>query len=260
MIGSMHGVPKRNLEAFFGSMVLYDVSMPHSHLCLSPITYNEFAIRNQFITISPCDTYEMANAYYAEKIRLMGDHFLSESHKICNFDKIHEKGEGWNPLISWLLKLEYLKEVPYANMQMHYIAHICYQAQKEFAAEKDSEIGVAVRTLFTDVVSPILYDPLIPVNYAFLPVMNFMDARFSDRIPILLNKVSAFIDRHKGMGNVKDLDKQFCQFLQKEAENTITQICQKKDGEYQTWAEMISQFVAKAYILESDIKMHECYP
>jgi len=252
------GVPSERIDAFFVSMILSNVTMPHTSEALSPIVFTEFMARNQIITMTPLVVYEAANQFWRRYVQEMGLDLITMAAQ-QGYGRIHEPGTGWNKLVSWLLKLEKVKEITIPLYQMHYIAHICYQFYRD--TEKDGPDEAAVeRMFFNDIVSPMFYDPLIPTGYVLLPVLDYLDCRFRDRIPILLGKIDGFILRHKANYDHILLDKQYSEYLQREAETCMTGIVKDKYKGDNVWKEHLASYLAKSTMMHGDLKMCELYP
>lgn len=197
MDGIFNGVSTDNIQRFFGNMIAFDVSMPHTSTRLSPITFQSFMIRNNILCVNQEQVYEEACKFWKRYSSLSAGMLEQCQGGKVQMDVCEESKPGWNKLIDYFNRVLALQDlfgqfVPY---KMHYLAHICYL----FAHEKfdDDHAGLCQKAIFHNIMSSVMYDNIIPVaNLVFAPILNSLDCRFNEALTLTYTRINQFIDGH----------------------------------------------------------------
>ena len=254
------GVSTEATEKFFMNMIVSDVSLPHTSQRLSPITFCEFMARNQVFVMSPLDIYEEANKVW-RKFVANGKIIQVAHKKEVDLDQADIKHDGWNVMIDHLNRLLHVTKMSdYPSYQMHYIAHVCHNFYQATLA-MDPVKCAAYRTLWNEVVSPVLYEPLVPTRYAWLPVENYTDLRFGMDLAKVVENANGFILSHIGrLTSHREYDASRCEQIKQDCEATIKAIYESKYTDYKVWSQALSKFIARNELRIIDAEICELYP
>lgn len=256
------GVPANHIERFFINMCASDMNLPHTSTRLSPITFNEFMIRNQILTTVPFDIYDEANKIWVKTLEQNPGLFkLSGLRATHEMDLCEQKHKGWNEVIDYLNRLvdvEKFDDSPY--FQMHYIAHICYLFIK-MTDQYEIDKCMTYRTIFNDLISPILYESCIPTTYAFLPVKKSTDVKFQHDMTTMLIKVKDYIVSHSANRmNTVLLDGSRVKQFAADVKEILTAIHNVKYMEDNAWKTHLRAYLNRVLVYKYDFEMFELYP
>lgn len=255
------GVPGQTIERFFLNMCAFDANMPHTETRLSPITFCDFMIRNQVQSINLFGVYEEANKVWKHLVEsspgMMNTNVVRAKFDLDACEKPHT---GWNMMIDYLnrfLDVAQMNDSPY--YQMHYIAHVSYLFNK--ATEKfDRDKCMTYRTIFNDLISPILYDTLIPTTYTFLPIRGCTDIRFGECLMNALGKVQGYIYGHAANHmNYTVLDGARCKQFYDDLKEAMTILHNQKYAGTQVWSSSLQAYFNKIMVYQLDAEMFEMY-
>jgi len=247
-----------SIEKFFARLIVYDVAMPHTKTRLSPITFSEFLIRNSILCINQYQVYDAANKFWRRYLDLTPG-LLDMIPKPYDMSVCEEEHPGWNKLIDYFNRiLDVQKFEGNKYYQMHYLSHVCYLFYQE--TFKNSHEQCCMRTIFNEVVAPILYEPIIKVaSYTWMPVLNFADMRFDESVVTLCARVSGFIETHSGrLMNHQNFDVSRLQSLQHIVNEGLHGIYDNKyNGDH--WKTSLVNCISKASILKADMELCELH-
>lgn len=255
MDGLFSGVSTDNIEHFFMSMIVFDVGFPHTDTRLSPITFNDFMIRNQVLCINSMQVYNEACKFWARYFSF-NKAMLRSAHDKYDLNICNEPHGGWNKLVDHLnrlLDVNRFEGNPY--YQMHYIAHCCHG----FFCEKfkDAEEYKTNKIVFNEIISPIIYDPVVPTQYSFLPILNFADLRFMERVAMMCSRIDAFMENHCGRTmNHHEFDINHLKMLYDIVTEGLKGV---RDNKYNgnAWLQQLQQCIAKTTIIQADVNACE---
>lgn len=260
MDGCFHGVPTDSIERWFSGMIVYDVAMPHTRTRVSPITFTEYLIRNSILCLNQEQVYDQMNKFWRRYLNVSGNILDKlQNEKGWNLSICEEEHPGWSKLVDYFNRiLDVQKFDGNKYYQMHYLSHCCHLFYHE--TWKNQEEQDCNRTIFNEIMSPILYEPCIPVQrYIWLPVMNFADVRFHENLVTLCAKVSSFIESHSGRSmNFKQFDQERLKFMMNIVKGTLTDIHNNKYND-ELWKVPLSLSIAKLNVINADMKSCEMY-
>lgn len=259
MAGCFPGVDGRNIEGFFMSLIISDASMPHTLKSISPITFTEFMSRNAIINLDPLSAYNDLNGFWRKYLKENGVKILECTNNVYPFDNIYENFGGWNNVIDYMFKMLEVEKIRNPYYQMHYLAHLFYEMNEYIKTLPDVSRD-AYRTLVANAIAPILYEAFIPTNYFFLPVMNYLDVRFQERINVLVRRVNEFIDRHRATVNNAMYNAKCCEYLKEQAESAMKETVKYKYERGNVWKQHASPFFTRSLMMKTDLSMCEAYP
>jgi len=157
-----------------------------------------------------------------------------------------------------MLEVEKMSESPY--YQMHYVAHVAYNFTHEVDQFEDAGKQTAYKIIFNDLINPILYEPLIPVKYAFLPIENYSDIRFSSDIVSMVNKIKQYISMHSGSNlDYVKFDEHRTNQIVEDIKGTITAVYQNKFKSAEELNSPVRHFLGRCSIYRYDMEMCELY-
>lgn len=197
MEGVFAGVTTDAIESWFSNLIVYDINFPHTSNRISPITFTEFLGRSSIICTNQEQVYDCANKFWRRYVSFTPD-ILNKIRGKYNLDICEEEHAGWNKLVDYFNRILDVQKFDNNHYyQMHYLSHVCHLFYTEnFSCVDERSCN---RTIFNEVISPILYAPNIPVaKYFWLPVMNYADMRFGERLVDVCLRASAFIENHSG--------------------------------------------------------------
>lgn len=252
-------VSPENLEKFFVNMIVSDLSMPHTRQRLSPITFCEFMARNQIQLLNPFDLYDQANKVWRKFSHDNPNIFDAPMRKEIDLDQAETEHSGWNVVIDYLRRLIEVSIIPLPYYQMHYIAHVCHnfiQATNSLEGMKQA----AYRNTWNQILSPIMYECIIPARYAWLPIENYADIRFGTDLGHTLRNAKQFIDNHSAISmDHKAYDEFRVQHIRQDCENTINKVYKNKLKTQDVWKPAVDEFFMRNQLRESDAEMCEMW-
>lgn len=252
-------VSPENLEKFFINMIVSDLSMPHTKQRLSPITFCEFMARNQIQLLNPFDLYDQANKVWRKFSHDNPNIFDAPLRKDIDLDQSEIEHSGWNIVIDYLRRLIEVSIIQLPYYQMHYIAHVCHnfvQATNSLEGMKQT----AYRNTWNEILSPIMYECIIPARYAWLPIENYADIRFGTDLAHTLRNAKQFIDSHSAVSmNYKAYDEFRVQHIRQDCENTINKVYKSKLKTQDVWRPALDEFFMRNQLRESDAEMCEMW-
>ena len=256
MDGVFSGVATANVERFFGSLVAYDVTMPHTNTRLSPLNFQMFLARNNILCINQQQVYDAANRFWRRYISFTPG-VLDKCQNPYSLSICEEEKPGWNKLVDYLNRLLCVQDFnDHLYYKMHYIAHICYLFSNETFPDVNS--GNCQKAIFNEIIQDVTYERLIPTNnLAWIPVLNHADARFCEGVTMACAKASHFIETHcaRTMNN-KEYDISRLVALKEIVTSGLTAMYDKKyEGEM--WKAGFIECLARASLVNTDMEMCE---
>ena len=261
MDGVFSGVATANVERFFGSMIAYDVAMPHTSTRLSPINFSVFLVRNNIFCMNQEQVYGAANKFW-ERYNNMTPGFLEKCQGKLYMNLCEEECSGWNKLVDYLNRVLKVQEFgDHLYYKMHYLAHVCYLFSHE--TFDDVSDGNCQKALFHNLMSCVMYEHLIPCNnITFAPIINFADVRFSEAIVLTCARISQFIESHCARTmNFKEFDLQRLLALKQIVKDSLTQIYENKYND-NDWKAGFIKCMVESSLIKSDIdacELHESF-
>lgn len=258
MAECFNGVSSQNVEKFFLCAVLSDMNLPHTPDAFSPITFTDYLARNQIITVNPYPIYENLNSFwkkfYASNIELVTSNPTPDHALLAKAD---EKQPSWNLLIDYLRRVLLLDQFTSTYYKMHYIAHVCknfYKATEEYT---DLRYKSALRAIYNKIMEPVLYDVLIPTQYAWLPVKSYTDIGFDQGVANATRKAWAFVEAHtiRTPAQFKRLDKTRVDLFRKEIDECLSAVVKVRYQSDQVWSVPFVKFLDNCYIYRVDLDL-----
>ena len=228
---SMFGdIDDSKINTFFMQMLLSDVTMPHTHNKLSPITFGVFMDRNQIRTFDPRSVYDEACLRWKA---FSSDHpevFDGTVRKDNDLDMAEVPAENsWHILIDFFRRLLRFRKIKDFYFTMHYISHVCREfldATMKCPNQKDM---VCTRAVFTQIIGNILYDSIVPTQYFFLPVKSYVDATYPASLEIMAKKVETYILGHSAQSmQIEKLDELRSEIVKRELHDALSSIVKHK--------------------------------
>ena len=248
-----------NIEKFFLNMIVSDCNMPHTTSHLSPITFVEFMARNQIVAFNMFDIYDEACKAWV-KFQSNGTNVIGcTPSRPKTMEKAEEEQTSWHPLIDHLKRLLFVSEINSPYYKMHYIALVCNNFYRKTDTEGyDVATKHGYRFIWNQIIEPILYDPLIPTNYFWLPIKNYTDLRFTDDVETMVRRSQAFLASHTGStADFDAYDKARQVQYRTYIERFITAIYTNKYNDPATWQPAANLFFNNCLILSLDMTLHE---
>ena len=259
MDGVFQGCSTDQIDKFFGNMIAFDVSMPHTSTRLSPITFQTFLIRNNILCVNQEQVYVAACKFWKRYSSLSSGMLEQCQGGKISMDTCEEPKPGWNKLIDYLNRVLALQNlfgnfVPY---KMHYLAHICYL----FAHEKfdDEHAGLCQKAIFHNIMCTMMYDNIIPtVNLVFAPILNSLDCRFNEALTLTYTRINHFIDGHCARTmNHKEFDIERLRALQEIVREGLQGIHDRKYDDDGNWEGSLLKCLTSSALIKSDVDVCE---
>ena len=230
-MGCFQGIPNGKVDHFFQQMFISDITMPHTHQFLSPITFSQFLDRNQIRTFNPLAIYDEANDRWRQFV-LFNPGVLEQSRRTeNNLDLAEQPSENsWHVLIDFFRRMLLVDKIKDLYMKMHYMAHVCREFLGTTSQLNDMREIACTRAIFTQITGPVMYDSVIPAQYCFLPIRHHTDAMFVQGIELMKQKANVYISGHSAQNMMTDkLDESRCEVLKKDLYNALQAVSQNKD-------------------------------
>lgn len=261
MDGVFSGVATANIERFFGSMIAYDVAMPHTSTRISPINFQTFLVRNNILCLNQEQVYDAANKFWT-RYNNMTPGFLEKCQGKLSMNMCEESCPGWNKMVDYLNRVLKVQEFgDHLYYKMHYLAHVCYLFSHE--TFEDTNAGNCQKALFNNLMSCMFYEHLIPCNnLTFAQVINFADVRFSEAVVMTCARISQFIEAHCARTmNLKDFDLSRLMALKQIVKDSLTQIYEHKYDD-DSWKAGFIKCMVESSLIKSDVdvcELHESF-
>ena len=249
MHGIFNGLPAESVERFFTNMIAFDASLPHTKTRISPITFQTFLARQGIVCLDVLGMYNQANEFWKKYLEVSPG-ILERVQGKYDMTIVEQQHPGWNTLIDLLNRVidaEKFDGHPY--YQMHYLAHVCFEAAK---LDNDNKDKLYYMSIFHDCISTVLYDRFMPVSPAtFAPILNYTDIRFNEGVTIAVAKSNMFISSHAGSSiDPETYDQARLRALMDVVEGTLNGIVKHKSTN--AWMESLNRGLTSAGILNAD--------
>ena len=233
-MGCFQELPKTKIDLFFNQMFLSDITMPHTHNFLSPITFTQFLDRNQIRTYNPLAVYDEANSRWRELVNENPDILNTDQRAEVDLDIAEKPSENsWHILIDFFRRFLNVTKIKDLYYSMHYISHVCREFLGASSELKDPRTMICTRAIFTQMVGPILYDSIVPTQYFFLPIKLYTDVGFVHGLNTAIARVNNYVQGHTGqLIQINKLDEARCDSVKKELHSALTKIVKYKRNKH----------------------------
>ena len=232
-MGHFQGVPKDKVEFFYGQLILSDITMPHTHNHLSPITFSQFLDRNQIRTYNVLPIYEEANAKWKSFAADNEVIFKTGLRATYDLDLAEQPAENsWHILIDYFRRMLHVKDIKDPYLGMHYMSHVCRTFLEASSEIEDQRLMLCTRAIFTQMTEPVLYPSLVPTSYAFLPVKMYTDATYLQSCQAMMTRVYTYILGHSAQSSVlAKVDETKSKQIKNELHDALTAVVKNKRHE-----------------------------
>ena len=233
-MGCFQELPKEKIDLFFSQMFLSDITMPHTHNFLSPITFTQFLDRNQIRTYNPLAVYDEANNRWRELVSEDPNILNTDQRAGVDLDMAEQQSENsWHMLIDFFRRFLNVTKIKDLYYSMHYISHVCREFLGATSMLKDPRTMICTRAIFTQMVGPVLYDSIIPTQYFFLPIKLYTDVGFVPGLQHAIARVSNYVQGHTGqLIQIDKLDNVRCDAIKKELHEALTNLVKFKRNKH----------------------------
>ena len=229
-MGCFQELSNDKVETFFQQMFLSDITMPHTHNFLSPITFAQFLDRNQIRTFNPLAIYDEANTRWRRLVSANPDIIEGGDRKGIDMDMAEQPSENsWHILIDFFRRVLNVVKVKDLYYSMHYLAHVFREFLGASSQLSDPRTMVCTRAIFTQMTGPVLYDSIVPAQYFFLPVKNYTDATYPSGLRVMVNRVNNYVTGHTAqIMQIEKLDGSRSEAIKNELHSALSKIVKYK--------------------------------
>ena len=240
-MGVFQDVDNSKIDSFFTQMFVSDVTMPHTHDYLSPITFCQFLDRNQIRTFDPKSIYEEACKRWKFFSTIHPQVFDDSPRKEVDLETAERPAENsWHILIDFFRRVLYVAKIKDLYFTMHYLAHVCRAFLDDTAAKLSPRDMVFTRAVFTQIVGGILYDSIVPTQYYFLPVKHYTDASYPGALQQTIIKVQTYIVGHTAQTmEIKKLDEIRSDIIKRELHSALSDLVKHKRNDHRVQSTML---------------------
>lgn len=254
-----NGVSSENIEKFFFNMFASDVLAPHTRTKLSPITFMNYLAMNAVTVYNQYEVYVEACKMWERFVKNNPGVFEMPARKQHDMEQAETPHPSWNMLFDYLQRFLEVEKISAPYFQMHYIAHVCnnfYRATEDPTIDQGERDGY--RTIFNQVINPILYEPIVPARYVWLPIECYTDIRFSMDLENTISRIKTYINTHTATKvDFNELDKVRTKQYKEDIESLIKDVYANKFKGYDKWAPLVEGFFAKHNLYKLDASLYE---
>ena len=254
-MGIFHDVDNSKIDSFFTQMFLSDVTMPHSHSYLSPITFSQFLDRNQIRTFDPRSVYDEACQRWRIFSQIHPEVFDNNTQKQIDFNLAEKPSENsWHILIDFFRRILLTMKIKDLYFTMHYLSHVCREFLDATTKTLSARDAVYTRAVFTQIIGAMLYDSIVPTQYYFLPVKNYTDASYPGSLEQTMIRVQTYILGHTAQSmQIKKLDDIRTDIVKKELHSALSGLVKYKHNEQRIQETMLKLTNSmKVYKIDQD--------